>query len=139
MIRGLHHAALAVPNMNEALAFYCDVLGFEVSMDVDLPAGLLEAPFGIDQAACKVRMIQKGGTRIELFEFEHPEMGNPNRAVNRLGITHIALGSDDVQGDARVLTGAGVVFNTPVQGESPDQWCYGRDPFGNVIELIEQT
>ncbi len=139
MIKGLHHAALAVPDMQQALDFYCGVLGFEVVMDVDLPGGVMEAPFGIEQAGCKVRMIHKGGTQIELFEFEHSEAGDPARPVNREGITHIALASDDVPGDYASLTAAGVAFNTPVQGDSPSRWAYGRDPFGNVIELLEAS
>lgn len=137
MIKGLHHAALAVPNMDDALSFYCDVVGFEVGMNVDLPGGLMEKPFAIDRAGCKVRMIHKGTTRIELFEFEHSEPGDASRPVNRVGITHIALASDDVPADVATLEAAGVVFNSEVLGESPDQWCYGRDPFGNVIEVIE--
>ena len=137
MIKGIHHTALAVPDIDDALAFYCGVLGFEVGMNVDLPDGLLEEPFGIDRAACRVRMIHKGGTAIELFEFGHSEPGEAKRPVNRVGITHIALASDDVPADVVTLEAAGVVFNSAVQGESPDQWCYGRDPFGNVIEVIE--
>lgn len=136
MIKGIHHTALAVPDIDDALAFYCDVLGFEVGMNVDLPDGLLEEPFGIERAGCRVRMIHKGGTAIELFEFGHAEPGEAQRPVNRVGITHIALASDDVPSDVATLEAAGVVFNSAIQGESPDQWCYGRDPFGNVIEVI---
>ena len=137
MIHGVHHPALSVPDIQKAIDFYCGVLGFEVVMDVDLPAGLMEQPFGLEQAACKVRMIAKGNTCIELFEFENAPTGDPTRPVNKHGIAHIALASDDVPADHDLLAGAGVVFNTPPQGESPQQWCYGRDPFGNVIELLE--
>jgi len=137
MIQGVHHPALSVPDIQKALDFYCGVLGFQVVMEADLPAGIMEGPFDIDQAACKVRMINKGTTCIELFEFENAPAGDPKRPVNRQGITHIALASDDVPGDYEVLKSAGVHFNTPPQGESPQQWCYGRDPFGNVLELLE--
>jgi catechol 2,3-dioxygenase-like lactoylglutathione lyase family enzyme len=137
MIHGVHHPALSVPDMDTALGFYCDVLGFEVVMNLDLPAGLMEKPFDLEQAACKVRMITKGDTCIELFEFENAPTGDPTRPVNQHGIAHIALASDDVPADYEHLKASGVRFNTPPQGESPQQWCYGRDPFGNVIELLE--
>jgi glyoxylase I family protein len=137
MIKGIHHTALAVPNLDEAIAFYCGVLGFQVGMQADIPDGLLEEPFDIDRAGCRVRMIHKGETAIELFEFEHAEPGEARRPVNRVGITHIALASDDVPSDVARLEAAGVDFHSGVQGESPQQWCYGRDPFGNVIEVIE--
>ena len=139
MILGVDHPALAVPDMQRALDFYCGVVGFEVVAEYDLPGGLMEQPFAIEKAGCKVRMIHKGGTKIELFEFESAEDGDPERPVNRNGITHIALTSNDVPADHGKLEAAGVRFNTPPQGESPNQWCYGRDPFGNVIELLEAT
>lgn len=137
MIHGVHHPALSVPDLQKALDFYCGVVGFEVVMEADLPAGLMEAPFGLDQAGCKVRMIAKGTTCIELFEFDDADAGDPARPVSQHGITHIALASDDVPGDYEALRTAGVAFNTPPQGASPQQWCYGRDPFGNVLELLE--
>ncbi len=137
MILGVDHPALAVPDIQQALDFYCGVVGFEVVAEYDLPGGLMEAPFAIEKAGCKVRMIHKGGTKIELFEFEDSRAGDPERPVNQQGITHIALTSDDVPADFATLEAAGVAFNTPVQGETPFQWCYGRDPFGNVIELLE--
>ena len=138
MILGVHHPAISVPDMQKALDFYVGVLGFEVVMEVDLPPGLMEKPFDLDEAGCKVRMVSKGNTCIELFEFGPgaPE-GDPKRPVNQHGITHIALASTDVPADFEKLQAAGVSFNTPVQGESPNQWCYGRDPFGNVLELLE--
>ena len=137
MIRGVHHPALSVPDIEKALAFYCGVLGFETVMNVDLPAGLMEVPFDIDHAECKVRMISKGNTCIELFEFANAPAGDAKRPVNQHGIAHIALASDDVPADYEHLREAGIQFNTPPQGESPQQWCYGRDPFGNTIELLE--
>lgn len=137
MIQGVHHPALSVPDMEKALEFYCGILGFEIVMNVDLPAGVMEVPFGIDEAECKVRMISKGTSCIELFEFKNAPAGDPKRPVNQHGIAHIALASDDVPGDYESLKAAGVQFNTPPQGESPQQWCYGRDPFGNAIELLE--
>jgi len=137
MILGVHHPALSVPDMQQALDFYCGVLGFEVVMEVDLPGGIMETPFDVEDATCKVRMISKGASCIELFEFAAAPEGDPKRPVHKHGITHVALASDDVPADYETLRAAGVRFNTPPQGESPQMWCYGRDPFGNVIELLE--
>jgi catechol 2,3-dioxygenase-like lactoylglutathione lyase family enzyme len=138
MILGIHHTALYVPSMQDALDFYCGVLGFEIVMEADLPTGVMEEPFGIEEAGCKMRKIKKGTSHIELFEFgpDAPK-GDPKRPVNQHGITHIALASTNVPEDYEMLRAAGVGFNTPPQGETPYQWCYGRDPFGNVIELFE--
>jgi glyoxylase I family protein len=141
MILGLHHAALAVPDMDRALEFYCGVLGFSVVMEAELPRGIdaMSQAFGIAEAACKVRMISKGGSCIELFEFAEAEAGEPARPVNRNGITHIAIASDDCLADYAWLQQHGVQFNAPPLGMAPNRFAYGRDPFGNVIELLEQA
>ncbi len=141
MILGLHHAALAVENMDAALAFYCDVIGFDVVMEAEIPPGIdaMNQAMDIDDASFKVRMIQKGDSRIELFEFNQSASAEEQRPVNKLGITHIALSSDSVEKDFEYLSANGVKFNAPLFGASPSRFAYGRDPFGNVIELLEST
>ncbi len=141
MILGVHHPALAVPDMRKALDFYCGVVGFEQVMEADLPSGFepMAQAFGLDDAGCKVRMVRKGNSCIELFEFASGTPGTPARPVNREGITHFALASDDFQKDYDHLAEHGVKFNAPPFGESPSRFAYGRDPFGNVIELLEHA
>jgi len=139
MILGVHHAALAVPDMEAALAFYCGSLGFEVVMEAEIPSGIdvMSKSMDIEDSGFKVRMIKKGTSRIELFEFNSAEEGEVNRPVNRIGITHIALTSSDIAEDYVQLIEAGVTFNAELFGAAPGRFAYGRDPFGNVIELLE--
>jgi len=141
MILGVHHPALSVPSLEQALDFYCGKLGFETVMSAEIPPGIppLNQAFGLDDAGCKVAIIKRGNSCIELFEFqaEDTPTADVNRPVNKHGITHICLGGDDYENDYAFLKDAGVVFNTGPQGESPSRWAYGRDPFGNVIELLE--
>ena len=139
MILGLHHAAIAVPDIEAAVRFYGDVLGFEVVDRVTLPDGIapLARAFGLDDAGCEVRMLRKGNSFLELFEFAASLPNESDRPVNRMGITHIALASDDAEADYARLGEAGVVFNAPLFGAAPNRFAYGRDPFDNVIELLE--
>ncbi|MBW2397369.1 MAG: VOC family protein [Deltaproteobacteria bacterium] len=97
MILGVHHPALAVPDIEAALRFYCEVLGFEIVMDAEIPSGIapLNDAFGVEDAGCKVRMFRKGNSCIELFEFNSSADGQINRPVNQAGITHICLATDD--------------------------------------------
>jgi catechol 2,3-dioxygenase-like lactoylglutathione lyase family enzyme len=141
MILGLHHAALAVPDIEAALAFYCDFLGFEVVMEAELPAGIdvMSDALGIEDSSFKVRMIKKGNSCIELFEFGTSQEGEAQRPANRIGITHIALASNEIAGDYDNLAANGVVFNAALLGAAPGRFAYGRDPFGNVIELLEHN
>ena len=141
MILGVHHPALAVPDMRRALDFYCGVLGFRVVMEAEIPPGIppMNAAFGVAEAGCKVRMLRKGNSCIELFEFAKGEAGEQRRPVNRHGITHFALATDEYQKDYDHLVAHGVAFNTPPMGDAPYRWSYARDPFGNVIELLENA
>lgn len=140
MILGLHHAAIAVPNLDEALAFYSGVLGFREAWSAELPARWAEMShaLGVD-SECRIRMLCKGNSCIELFEYTESEAGDPLRPVNRHGITHIALATDDCAADYARLAEAGVRFNAPLFGKAPGRFAYGRDPFGNVIELLEHA
>jgi catechol 2,3-dioxygenase-like lactoylglutathione lyase family enzyme len=139
MILGVHHAAIAVPDLAAGLDFYAGVLGFEICSKADLPPGFkpISTAFGIENAACRVRMIREGNSYLELFEFEESLPAEASRPVNRIGITHIALATDDAEADYKRLEGEGVVFNAPLFGAPPSRFAYGRDPFGNVIELLE--
>lgn len=141
MILGMHHAAIAVPDIERALGFYAVTIGFEVVDEVTLPGRIepLSRAFGIEDAGCRVRMLRKGNSFLELFEFDESLAAEPERPVNRLGITHIALASDDVETDHARLEEAGVVFHAPLFGAAPTRFAYGRDPFGNVIELLEHA
>ena len=139
MILGLHHPAMAVPDMQVALDFYCGVLGFRAVMEADLPPGWepMARALGLADSACVIRMLRKGNSCIEFFEFRQQEAGDPLRPVNRTGISHIAIATDDFAADYAMLLEAGVPFNTKPFGESPHRFAYGRDPFGNMIELLE--
>lgn len=139
MILGVHHTAIAVPNIEQALAFYCETIGFEVVMEAELPTGIevMCEALGIPDSAFKVRMLKKGNSILELFEFDESEAGDESRPPNRIGITHYALCTDAPEEDYAMLKDAGVVFNAELMGGSPDRFAYGRDPFGNVVELLE--
>ena len=141
MILGIHHPALSVPDLEKGLEFYRDKLGFEPVMEADLPEGIemISDGMGIESSKYKVAMLKKGNSCIELFEFPEAEAATPDRPVQKHGITHICLASDDYAADYEMLTAAGVRFNGPPVGVAPGRWIYGRDPFGNVIELLEHN
>ncbi len=142
MILGVHHSAISVPDIAKAKEFYCDALGFEPVMEAELPSGLkmMDDAMGLEDSSCKLAMLKKGNSCIELFEFNSPDTpeADVERPVNKHGITHICLVADDYQADYEHLEKAGVAFYSPM-GAAPGRWAYGRDPFGNVVELIEHN
>ena len=88
MILGVHHPALSVPDMEQAIEFYCGKLGFEPVMEIELPSGIemMSRAFDLEDAGYKVAMLRKGNSCIELFEFtgENVPQADPNRPVDRI-------------------------------------------------------
>jgi predicted enzyme related to lactoylglutathione lyase len=76
---------------------------------------------------------------LELFEYESPEQrGDPNeRRACDPGIAHIAFQVKDIDTVFdKFRVAGGVVHNSPVKvGEGYSIYC--RDPFGNIIELMD--
>ncbi len=141
MIRGIHHPALSVPDLERALEFYCGPLGFEVVMQAGWPKGvqLLDDAVGLRDSACKVAMLRKGNSCIEIFEYSSPtpRPQPAERPVSDHGITHFCLDVVDLDAEYARLSAAGMRFHSPPVDSGDSKWVYGRDPFGNVIELQE--
>jgi catechol 2,3-dioxygenase-like lactoylglutathione lyase family enzyme len=142
MIRGIHHTAISTGNLERALGFYRDLLGFEVISEFAWPAGseLADQITGLEGSSAKAAMLRAGNAHIELFEYGSPppRPGDEARPVNDHGITHICVDVVDVDAEYERLVAAGMRFHCPPQYLGPDvRTTYGRDPDGNVIELQE--
>jgi len=140
MIQGIHHLGLSTPDLDRAVRFYRDLLGFEVLTRFDMPPGspgmdaMLELP-GVGFSAALLRL---GGTMIEIFEFSAPEpvAAPARRRVCDHGLTHLCLQVDDVKAEFERLSAAGMRFHCSPQVGEGATYVYGRDPDGNAIELI---
>jgi glyoxylase I family protein len=138
LVIGIHHAAIAVPDLDEALAFYVDRLGLELTWRGDWSGSrTADAAFALEGSTGKIAMLKSGGASLELFQFDAPAAPaqDPRRPVNARGYTHIAFEVHDVDSAYEALSAAGVYFQSPVQRAGGAKFVYGRDPFGNVFEL----
>jgi glyoxylase I family protein len=139
MIVGIHHIAIGVPDLEQGLVFYRDALGFEQversSFSGKIPQ--VEAAIGIKEPNAHMAMLRGGNAYIELWQYEAPVPRDKTANPPDLGYPHFALEVKDIKSEHSRLTAAGMTFvGDPVDfGESAA--IYGRDPFGNVIELYE--
>lgn len=140
MITGIHHVAISTSNLERALAFYRDLLGFrELSRSTwgaDQPK--IDRVMALDGTAATTVMLQLGATCVELFQFEappQPEATAGERPVHKHGITHLCFDVDDADAEYQRLLAAGVRFHVPPQDFGVARATYGRDPDGNVFEL----
>ena len=143
MILGVNHVALSVPNMDQALAFYCDQLGFKKLSEAGWPAGTESADriLAVEGTSARVCHIGMPNLLMELFEFGDciPASQDSHRPVIDHGITHICLAVTDLDEEYTRLSAAGMEFHSPPTGVGIPgvRTVYGRDPFGNVVELEE--
>jgi hypothetical protein len=61
------------------------------------------------------------------------------RPVCDHGITHLCLNVTDIDKEYERLNAAGMRFHCPPQHMGALKATYGRDPDGNVVELLEVT
>jgi catechol 2,3-dioxygenase-like lactoylglutathione lyase family enzyme len=133
-----YHIGITVPDMDEALRFYRDLLGMEQSWSQTF-GGPGSPPIKGGEKLV-VQLICPGGSRLELACYK--QKGNyDTRGPNDYGFNHLCLGVSDVRATYRRLLDAGVKFDyEPKQiSKSPMQGWYVTffsDPWGTIIELL---
>ena len=135
-----HHVALSVKDMESALRFYRDLLGFEVDWEREHYAGeAFSEVVGLPNADARVVMLKGYGMRLELFAYHNPQgiEAGPRRMCD-FGLTHFALTVQHIHELYRRFSAAGVRFNSPPRKLRAGVWAaYMKDPEGVTIELVE--
>jgi catechol 2,3-dioxygenase-like lactoylglutathione lyase family enzyme len=121
------HVAITVRDIERSVAFYRDLLGFDVLGQLFLNEGTF-----------KIVYLRSGGACVELFEFRgqaaETAVGVPDTVG---GFKHLALQTDDVDGLAASLKAAGTVFTLdPLDAAGGVRLAFFRDPDGNLLELV---
>jgi catechol 2,3-dioxygenase-like lactoylglutathione lyase family enzyme len=150
MIIGLAHTALHVTNVDEAVAWYADVLGLTVlsppyRMEGDAIARdmgeLLQSPAPVVVKAAIVGVDAESDRVIEVIEYPEVAPGDPSPAeITRLGFTHVALVCDDVATTRRDLEAKGVHFLVSgIADVAGLRTTWFADPWQNVFILVEKV
>ena len=142
MITQIRHTGLVVADLEGALRFWRDLLGFKVEKQMDESGPHIDAMMGLkDVRVTTVKMTAPEGGMIELLHFQsHPDspawLGQPNST----GFTHIAMTVVNLDMAVKKLDDAGVLFPAPPQ-YSPDgtvKVIYCKGPEGVLLELVER-
>lgn len=141
MLQAIHHTAISTGDIDRLIKFYRDLMGFEVESEFNWDSGseVADKITGLKDSACKAAMLKLGDFRLELFEFSAPDpkLSDRNRPVCDHGLTHLAFTVADIDAEFERLSTAGMVFHCPPQSMGPTtRVTYGRDPDGNVVELM---
>lgn len=139
MALSVHHVGLSVSSLERSIAFYRDVLGFELLRIIECPAeGNLGTVAALHGACARLAQLALGDSTLELAEYEQPR-GKPippDSTLADLGFSHICLTSEDIQADHERLRDAGVRFYTEPMEYRPGVWmAYFYGPDGETCEL----
>ena len=127
----IDHLGIAVNNIDEALRFYKDALGIQVSSRET-----------VAQERVHVAMLPSGQSRIELLEAADPESTIARFIAKRgPGLHHIALRVDDLAASVEKLKAGGAnLLNEPRQGAGGHTYVFVHPSSagGVLLELIQK-
>lgn len=141
MITQIRHTGLVVANLQTALHFWCDVLGFRVVRQMDEFGPHMDAMLGLKNVlVTTVKLVAPDERMIELLHFKsHPDLPMWEGTPYSTGFTHVAMTVVDLDASCERLKCEGVVFSAPPQ-LSPNgtvKVTYGKGPEGVLLELVE--
>ena len=135
-----HHAALVVPDLEQAVRFYSGLAGYKkIRASRWDPDSVFNRIIGMSGSSARFCMLAGDGGCLELFEYEQPQSTADPAALNAsdYGIRHLCFQVDDVAlALARVLELGGAKMNEPETNALGITCVYCRDPFGNLLELL---
>ena len=149
--RTFSHIGLSVPDLQAAVKFYADVMGFYVLMppsvvteDDSAIGQMCTDVFGPNWKKLSIAHLSTGdGIGIELFEFDDNYAPDENFAFRRHGTFHFAIQDPNPEALVEKIVAAGGKQRMPVReyfpGEKPYRMVYVEDPFGNIFELYSHS
>ena len=146
-LRGTDHVGFTVPDLDEAVRFFVDVIGCEAFYEL--------GPFRADDDWMQVhldvhpRAVMKRlkflrcrhGSNFEIFEYASPDQVRRQPRNSDVGGHHLAFYVDDIGAAVAYLRARGVrVLGEPTvrtSGPSAGQtWVYFLAPWGMQLELV---
>lgn len=138
------HTGITVTNLERSLAFWRDVLGFELSHRAHQTGELASEITGVAGAEILIAVLKTPtGHKIELLEYLAP----PDRKLvsprpSDVGSVHVALTVDDLEAVLSALAASGweaagqpqTLQSGPNAGK---RVVYVRDPDGTTIEFMQ--
>ena len=137
------HTGITVANLERSLAFWRDVLGFELSHSPHQTGELASEITGVAGAEISIAVLKGYGHKIELLEYRAP--AERHRIALRpcdVGSVHVAFTVDNLDAILGTIAASGwkaagkpqTITAGPNTGK---RVVYVRDPDGTTIEFME--
>ncbi|MEF2073161.1 VOC family protein [Consotaella aegiceratis] len=131
MLRGFEHVGMTISNVDATIAFYVDLLGFEL---VSRRTG---------RQGHELLFLQIGDVMLEMVCPATETAPADDVPDGRAGLRHLTFWVDDVEAMAARLEAAGVeMVVQPRLAENTDivrKVAFCRDPDSIMIELVERS
>ena len=143
-INSADHTGITVSNLERSLAFWRDVLGFELSHRTHQISELASEIIGVPGAEISLAVVKApGGHKIELLEYLAPaDRKHVDVRPCDVGSAHVALLVDDLNAVLNTIAASGwkaagkpqTLTSGPNAGK---RVVYVRDPDGTTIEFMQ--
>jgi catechol 2,3-dioxygenase-like lactoylglutathione lyase family enzyme len=145
---GVDHVAITVPDLQQALDFFTDVLGcehvFTAGPFSDPDGDWMQTNLGVDRrASASLAMVRCGPSQnVEIFQYDVPDQTTRSPRNSDVGATHIAFRVTDMDRAVAYLPaqpGVTVLGTpTPVSGQPNGglTFVYFQTPWGLSMEVV---
>ena len=146
-LRGMDHVGFTVPNLDEAVDFFVNVIGCEEFYELgpfQFDNDWMQTHLNVHPRAVmkKLRFLRcRNGSNFEIFEYESPDQNSRQPKNSDIGGHHLAFYVDDFDKALGFLKSHGVkILGEPTVrtvGPSAGQtWVYFLAPWGMQLELV---
>jgi len=144
-ITAVDHTGITVSSLERSLAFWRDVLGFELSHTAHQTGEMATEIIGVEGAELKLAVVKTpGGHKIELLEYLAPQNRKKHVGLRPcdVGHVHVALIVDNLDAilDRIAASGWKAAGKPQILKTGPNagkRVVYVRDPDGTTIEFME--
>jgi len=137
------HTGVTVSNLERSLAFWQDVLGFELSHRAHHTSDLASEVTGVPGADISIAVLKGHGHKIELLEYLAPvDRKHVDLRPCDVGSVHVAFTVDNLDAvlSAMAASGWGAAGKPQTLRSGPNvgkRVIYVRDPDGTTIEFMQ--
>ena len=150
--KAFSHIGLSVTDLDQAVKFYRDVMGWYVVMEPSLVKE--ENDTAIGQMCIDVfgegwktfriaHMVTSNSIGVEIFEFPNSQKPQDNFEFFKSGVFHFCVQDPDVEGLVKKIVENGGKQRMPIReyypNEKPYKMCYVEDPFGIIFEIYSHS
>lgn len=150
--RSMSHIGISVTDLEAAVKFYTEVMGWylimkptEITEDDSAIGEMCTDVFGADWGSFKIAHLSTGDRiGVEIFQFKNAEKPENNFEYWKTGVFHYCVQDPDLEGLAAKIVehGGKARMKAPryyYPGEKPYRMIYMEDPFGNIVEIYSHS